>query len=296
MSATTRITAVLACHNRKPLTLKCLENYFAQMVDDTVALEAVVLDDGSSDGTSEAIAARFPRVRLLHGDGSLFWNGGMHRAFGEATATGSEYYLWLNDDTQLYPDTLGRFMKTVRQLEVAGYERNMIVGSVQDPASGALTYGGSVRSSTWHPLKFELVAPADHPLPCVIMHGNCVLIPDDVARLVGNLDRGFSHAIGDIDYSLRATEKGVSVWIAPGYAGTCATNPIDGSWLDTRLSLRERWRQVTGPKGLPPREWMYFARKYAGMMWPIYGSLPYVRMTLSAVTARFGHQKLRPIA
>ena len=128
------------------------------------------------------------------------------------------------------------------------------------------------------------------------MHGNCVLIPAGVARKVGNLDDGFSHAIGDIDYALRAVALDVGVWIAPGYAGTCSTNPVEGSWLDTRLSLRERWKQVTGPKGLPPREWMYFARKYAGWLWPVYGALPYVRMTLSAATARFSQHRLRPIA
>ncbi|MEZ4698722.1 MAG: glycosyltransferase family 2 protein [Rhodothermales bacterium] len=296
MSEAIRITAVLACHNRKPLTLKCLEMYFGQTVPDDVTLAAVVLDDGSTDGTGEAIASSFPGVRLLEGDGSLYWNGGMRSAFAEAMSIGSDYYLWLNDDTQLYPGTLRGFLDTLGQLRKAGYEQNMLVGSVQDPETGSLTYGGSVRSSTWHPLKFELVEPVDHPLPCVIMHGNCVLIPDAVARKVGNLDDGFSHAIGDIDYSLRAVQAGVSVWIAPGYCGTCATNPVDGSWLDTRLTLRERWRQVTGPKGLPPREWMYFARKYAGLLWPLYGSLPYVRMTVSALTARLGHRRLRPIA
>jgi GT2 family glycosyltransferase len=269
------------------LTLECLSLFFDQSVGEDIVLEAIVTDDGSRDGTSEAIAQRFPGVRVLKGDGSLFWNGGMRRAFAEALSAGAAYYLWLNDDTRLFPDTIARLLEVQRQLAVAGYKRPIVVGSVQDPRTGRLTYGGSVRCSSWHPLKYTLVEPGEQPLPCEIMHGNCVFIPDAAAREVGNLDEGFTHGIGDLDYALRAGRKGISVWIAPGFAGTCATNPLDGSWLDTRLPLVERWRRVVSPKGLPPREWMRFARRYAGPFWPFYGTLPYVRMTLSALTARW---------
>ena len=42
---------------------------------------------------------RHPDVRLLRGNGQLYWNGGMRRAFGEAMAADYDYYLWMNDDT-----------------------------------------------------------------------------------------------------------------------------------------------------------------------------------------------------
>ncbi len=153
-----------------------------------------------------------------------------------------------------------------------------------------------IRDSKWHPFHFKLVQPGTEALPCDVMHGNCVLIPDEVARLVGNMDAGYSHAIGDIDYALKAGNKGASIWVAPGFAGTCSTNPVKGSWLDTSLPLRERWKQMSGPKGLPPSDWMLFSKKHAGLLWPVYGSLPYIRLVLSSIRAKFRPQELHPIA
>ena len=70
-----RIAAVLAVHNRRDLTLACLRSLRAQQVPG-VALDVFVLDDASSDGTSEAIAEQFPEVTVLHGDGSCTGTAG----------------------------------------------------------------------------------------------------------------------------------------------------------------------------------------------------------------------------
>ena len=42
-----------------------------------------LVDDGSRDGTSRSVAVRFPQISILEGDGSLFWNGGMRKAFAQ---------------------------------------------------------------------------------------------------------------------------------------------------------------------------------------------------------------------
>ena len=72
-------------------TLACLRSLGAQQVPG-VALDVFVLDDASSDGTSEAVAEQFPEVTVLHGDGELYWNGGMRRAFAAAIAVGDFDY------------------------------------------------------------------------------------------------------------------------------------------------------------------------------------------------------------
>ena len=64
--AGTRIAAVMAVHNRKALTLACLDSLRAQQVPDST-LDVFVLDDASTDGTAEAVTRRHPDVRLLDG-------------------------------------------------------------------------------------------------------------------------------------------------------------------------------------------------------------------------------------
>jgi GT2 family glycosyltransferase len=190
---------------------------------------------------------------------------------------------------------LQTLLSTQTDLVKQGKSPAIVVGSVQDPESNRLTYGGMIREDGWHPFHFTLIEPGPQARPCDVMHGNCVLVPDEVARRIGNMDPGYSHAIGDIDYALKAGKHGVSIWIAPGFAGTCSTNPVKGSWLDTSLPLKQRWKHMRGPKGLPPSDWMLFARKHAGWLWPIYGSMPYVRLVVSALKAKIRPRKLHPI-
>ena len=287
-----RVAAILTCHNRKKLTLAALDALYCQEKTLPIHVSIYLVDDGSSDGTAEAVESRFEQANVIRGDGSLFWNEGMRTAFAAALKDGADYYLWLNDDTTLYQKTLETLVLTHQNLLKDGKGDSIIVGSVQDPQDMSLTYGGMLKDSTWHPFHFKLIPPTDQPQQCHVMNGNCVLIPSQVADKVGNMDAGYSHAIGDIDYSLKAGKHGVEIWIAPGYAGTCSTNPLEGSWLDTSLSLKQRWKHMKSPKGLPPNDWLLFTRKHAGFMWPIFGTMPYLRLLASAVSSKFRPKKI----
>ena len=96
-----KVAVLLTCHNRVEKTLKCLSKLFGQQVDESVKVTVYLVDDGSTDGTGIAVKDRYPDINVIYGDGSLFWNGGMHQAFAEALKVGFDYYLWLNDDTNL---------------------------------------------------------------------------------------------------------------------------------------------------------------------------------------------------
>nr|MBA2443395.1 glycosyltransferase family 2 protein [Rubrobacter sp.] len=145
--------------------------------------------------------ARHPQVEVLRGDGTLFWNGGMRRAFAEALEGDHDHYLWLNDDTLLYPGALESLLQTHRRVTEPGSPASIVVGSTCDPETGDLTYGGLSRESRLRPLRFTPVRPGEEPRECETMNGNCVLVPREVAMAVGNLDGAFTHGMGDIDYA-----------------------------------------------------------------------------------------------
>src|SRR4051812_41979727 len=119
--ASTRVAAVMAVHNRRELTLSCLDSLRAQQAPG-VSLDIFVLDDDSKDGTAEAIARQHSDVRLLRGDGQLYWNGGMRRAFGEAMTGDYDHYLWMNDDTTLDSGVLAMLLRTEHELREHGHE------------------------------------------------------------------------------------------------------------------------------------------------------------------------------
>ncbi|MEQ8468167.1 glycosyltransferase family 2 protein [Coleofasciculus sp. E1-EBD-02] len=284
-----RTAVLMTCHNRKPKTLSCLAALFNQILPREVKLDVYLVDDGSTDGTAQAVLQAYPHVKILPGNGNLYWNRGMRKAFAEAMKYDYDYYLWLNDDTLLYPDALSSLWQTYHHLTKQGHEKAIIVGSTHHPNTGKLTYGGFGRSTWWHPFKYSLVEPGTEPKPADTLNGNCVLIPRAVVQILGNLDPAFSHSIGDTDYGLRAQRQGCSVWVAPGYAGKCQTNPPQGHpWLDPKFTLKQRWQAVTDHKGLPPRESKVFCQRYAGWLWLFFWLLPYIRLVLVSLSYKIG--------
>lgn len=258
------VIAVLTAFNRRTQTLAALEAYFAQV--GAMSLSAVLVDDGSRDGTAAAVESAFPQVKVLRGDGSLYWNGGMAKAYREALSQGADYYLWLNDDSILFPDALSRLIADAQEAGAACPV--ILVGSTKDPETGEFTYGGVKRTSSWHPGKFALVAPDNRPLSCDAMNGNIVLISSAAADLVGEMDPVYSHSMGDYDYGMSLCEAGGKLYVASGFHGHCPRNPPGGAWSD-QASFGARWKQVNTPKGLPFKEWAHFLRKHGSLLWPL---------------------------
>jgi GT2 family glycosyltransferase len=282
----TKIVSVLTCFNRKAMTVSCLGALQAAARRAHVELETITVDDASTDGTAAAIRTEYPLVEIIDGSGALFWNRGMYVGFGAALQRRADYYLWLNDDTELVPDALQCLMQQSEQLREAEGTAVILVGATAERSSGRVTYGGRVRRSRWRPFNFELVWDEKRAVPCEAIEGNCVLIPREVAQHLGNLDPTFEHAMGDTDYGLRALRAGFRSFVAAGIIGYCSDNSTAGTYHDDSLSLRRRWQLLLSRKGLPIRSWLHFTRRHGGLLWPLYFSSPYVRLIWSALRPR----------
>ena len=278
-----RIASLITCHNRIAITLACLEALYQNTLPDGHSLDVYLVDDGSTDGTEQAVHECYPQVNIIKGDGNLYWNGGMRVAFAAAIAKGFDYYLWLNNDTILYSHALFTLLKTEQDFESLHKCAALIVGSTQSIPGGEITYGGLVRVSKWRPIKYQLVSPTDAAIPCDTMNGNCVLIPRPVAQVVSNLDDAFTHTIGDIDYGLRVRMAGFHVILMPGYAGLCGRNTVKNTFADTSLSLQNRLNLLNGKKGLPLHAWHVFTKRHCGIFWIVFWLWPYLSIFLSQV-------------
>ncbi len=281
-----RVCALLTCFNRREKTIACLDALAASSGLDGVELNAVLVDDGSTDGTAQAVSERFAWVQVVRAEGTLFWCRGMHLAFDTALRTGFDAYLWLNDDTMLHADAVRRLLDSAAALSQRAGAQVIVVGSTVDAVTGALTYGGERRPSRLKPLRIEPVPPLGTPQRCDSMTGNIVLIGAEVARRVGNVDPVFEHSMGDTDYALRANKLGVQVWVDAGVHGTCSDNAVQGTWCDTTQPLGPRWRDMMTRKGLPWRSWLVLTQRHAGPLWPLYFALPYVKVVVQSALRR----------
>lgn len=279
-SATERgsLCALLCSFNRREHTLQCLRHLQASTGLQGWALTAVLVDDGSSDGTADAVQRAFPWVQVQRGDGTLYWARAMHQAFGTALRASHGHYLWLNDDTLLAPDALARLVATAAERQSALGVPVIVAGTAVVPLSDAASYGGRSRPARWRRSTWQLVQPGQQPQRVETMDGNIVLISAAAAERLGNLDAAYEHAMADYDYGLRATALGVPVWLAPGVHGSCQQNPTRGTFHDSELSLRQRWRALLHRKGLPWRSWWRFTFRHTGWLWPVYFVWPYARV------------------
>jgi GT2 family glycosyltransferase len=276
MTTQATIAILMTCHNRRKTTLSCLAALYQQKIN----FDVYLVDDGSSDGTADAVTQQYPQVKTIQGNGNLFWGGGMRLAFAEAMKNNYDYYLWLNDDTILESQAFSKLLKIHGELVEENKADSIVVGSTQDSISGKPTYGGAIKSNRWYSNKFEFLEPNQKLQECDTMYGNCVLIPRSVAAKVGNIDSAFIHSLGDLDYGLRARQLGCFIWVAPGYIGTCSQNSVAGSWVDLDLSVIERLNKALQVKNFPILPWTIFAKRHSGFLWFIYWFLPYIRAVI----------------
>lgn len=109
MESTPTVSVIIPTYNRAELVPHAIESVLAQTFRD---FELLVVDDGSTDDTREAVEAiEDPRVRYLYQE-----NGGVSAArnYGAREANG-EYLIFLDSDDTAYPDWLETMISVVQQ-------------------------------------------------------------------------------------------------------------------------------------------------------------------------------------
>ena len=247
-------------------------------------LSVFLVDDGSSDGTAEAVTEEFPAVRIFRGSGQLYWSGGMRLAFDMATRSRCEFHLWLNDDVVLADNAISKLLRTYEVVQSSCSGPVIVVGAMKDPTTGMTTYSGWRRGPFWRPFRFERVEPGPVAKLCHTMNGNAVLVPREAFERIGAIDKAFVHSIGDFDYGLRLSRAEGQVWLAPGFVGVCRRNEAEGG-VGVGGSIN-RLRSLSSIKKLPPRPWLAFVRRHGGPFWPIFWMAPYAKAVSSPVADR----------
>lgn len=245
-----KIAALLTCFNRKEKTLQCIKSLFKALPDCSVFM----VDDASTDGTSNAVLEQFPQVHIIHGDGNLFWSRGMYTAWKEAIKGNYDYYLWLNDDIELYPFFFQELMECIK----LGNNKCIVSGLVENFEKTKILYGGNDRNK-------RLIQSSETLKEITFMNGNVVLIPQYVVKKIGIIDPVFHHDLGDVDYGLTARENGIKVFatrkpIAAGYSNDfCRVR----KWNTT---LYNRFKKLYSPLGANPKINFYFRKKHFGLL------------------------------
>ena len=253
------ITVLLTCHNRKMKTYSCLEALLnCDLDDDSYYLKIYLVDDGSTDGTTEYLQGNFKNLHIIQGSGSLFWAGGMRTAWKAARDNDrhSDYYLLLNDDTIVFKDTLTRLLSDLEDVNEA---KSIIVGPTLDPDTKKVSYGGHKILNKLS-FKSKMVLPNDKfPQKCEMGNANIMLVPNEVYEVIGSLTETYTHGIADFDYTLKALDNGIFTYVASAYCGYCK-NDHGVNWLSQKSNLKQRIAYLYSPTGLSYKEYLKFIK------------------------------------
>ncbi len=228
---------------------------FGQTLPEHWEFEVFICDDNSSDGTSEMLSTDFPQVKVIKGNGSLYWGGGMRRAWTFAKESGNfDAYLWLNDDTFILP---GGLLSLFEEYISIG-EPTVLSAACKVPGKQEFSYGG-------HHENMRPLPPNGLIQEVTYINGNLVLISKEVEEKVGIISSAYTHYLGDFDYGIRAKAAGFQCYTTSSYLAECESNPpVD--WADANLPLSKRWKLAHDVKGRALTEYIAFKRYHHGML------------------------------
>jgi GT2 family glycosyltransferase len=212
-----RIAAVVVTFDALPWIEQCLDSLHG--------VDAVVVDNGSSDGTVQFVRERFPEVQVIESENrglGAGWNIGLR-------ATASTYALLLNADAWLAPGALDRlcdFADTRQRAAVIGPRLLDPDGTLQRSVRGFPTVWRlateyfflrklAPHSST---LNAFYAGGFDHDEVRVVevVMGACMLLRRDAVEEVGYCDEDYFLFSEETDWCYRFREAGWEVVFFPG--------------------------------------------------------------------------------
>jgi N-acetylglucosaminyl-diphospho-decaprenol L-rhamnosyltransferase len=221
VSAPAAISILIVNWNGKDM-LRNLLNSIEQTRGD-IAVQTVVLDNASSDGSADMVAAEFPGVTLVRNPTNDGFSRGNNLAAAVATAP---LLLLLNNDTIMRPGALQNllnFMDSRPDVIAVGPKLIGSDGKVQATVRNIPSFGAVLNSiqflrwtwlfhhaskqfkqRNWDP---DAVQPARHLMAAALM------IRRDVYTQLGGFDERFTFCPEDLDLCVRMADKGAIYYL-----------------------------------------------------------------------------------
>ena len=208
------VSVIVVSYNTRCLLARCLDSLDASAAPP--AIEVLVVDNASADGSAEMVAAEYPEATLLEPGENL----GFARANNLAAESArGEHLLLLNSDAAVDPSTVGDLARFLEEHPAAG----VVAPRLANPDG---THQPSARA---FPCALNLFLEAtglerllgrtthghfrgDETRPVEYVSGAALMIRRSLWRELGGFDEGFFFYGEDADLCRRALERGAETW------------------------------------------------------------------------------------
>jgi hypothetical protein len=249
--------AIVLSWNGREDTLRCLAS-LAKVTGPP--LQVVCVDNGSTDGSVEAVRERHPDVQLIENERNLGFAGGCNAGIRWSLEQGAEWVVLVNNDATVAPDAIAGFAAAAETHPGAGVlagklyladrpDRLWYAGQRFHPRLG---YSGRHRGEGRRDgPRYSRLEPTGRA------NGALMAISRKAIEAVGMFDEDLFAYVEDVDYSLRAREAGFEVLFVPeargwhrvGASGAAGAN---NAYYGTRnmIVVCERHRPLPAPLSL----------------------------------------------
>jgi N-acetylglucosaminyl-diphospho-decaprenol L-rhamnosyltransferase len=189
-----------------------------------LAVDVLVIDNASRDGSHTQAAAAHPWTRLIVNPTNIFLSPAWNQGARETTAS---WLLFLNPDTEWFAGTLAGYVEVARRHPRAG-----IVGPLLRDPDGTVYPTGRTFPSLIDAIGHAFVSPFTRDNPFTRRYqldgwdrrtervvdwvsGACMLMPRAAYDDVGGFDEGFPLYAEELDMATRLAAKGWEVVFTP---------------------------------------------------------------------------------
>lgn len=244
-SASPHIAVVILTWNGRALTLACLESLESARTPDT---RIIVVDNGSSDGTADAVRERYgERVVVLENESNLGFSEGNNAGISFALEQGARFVLLLNNDTTVDANFLVELVRPMVDNPNVGITVPKIY--YYTPSNRIWFAGGEVllaRGVARHigirerdVGQYDVARDTDYATGCALM------TRAEVIERIGMLDGSYVAYFEDTDFSMRARCAGYRIRYVPAARVWHKISASTGGQLSRRkitLKFRSTWK------------------------------------------------------
>ncbi len=213
------VSVIVLSYNTRNLTLTCLAQFAADAA--AAGWQVIVVDNGSQDGTTAAVAQIYPQVEIVRSVQNRGFAAGNN--LGLVRAQGNAVIL-MNSDVLAPFSTLAALPLYLEQHPAVGALSPRLL--TQDGAPQAFAFGGdpTLRYLLKRGLRRLLGRPPLHdwavasPIEVDWVSGACMCVRRATMEQVGVLDEGFFLYFEDNDWCLRMRSGGWKVTYVPAFA------------------------------------------------------------------------------
>lgn len=224
-----KISVILVNYNGGKYNDNCIKS----LLQSTIAseMQIIIVDNASTDNSLQCLQDKWgsnEQIVILPLERNFGFSKANNVGIEWAEKSGSEYFLLLNNDTEIAEDAIEKM------IDIHQKTGGIIVPKIvyADKPDVIWYAGGSFSKVIWKPIQRGFnqkdVGQYNQSEQCTFANGCSMLLSRQIIQKIGLLDEQFFLYYEDTEYSLRAKQNEISIWYC---AEAVVYHKVNGSTL-----------------------------------------------------------------